>query len=195
MKLLKSLGLLLVVVGLVVVASVIWELWGTDVVSNAENDRQISQVEQQWSQNSPDSQTKLTKNKTVLIKIPRFGPDYKWVVREGTETDILKRGPGHYIDSGVLGEPGNYAIAGHRTTYGAPFNKLDQLKKGDEIQLETWDSIYIYTVTGKSVVDPTDGFVLEATKDATITLTTCHPEFSSRERLIVKGTLKEILNK
>lgn len=195
MKLLKGLGLLLVVAGLVVVSSVVWELWGTDVVSNAENDRQISQVEQQWSQNSPDPQTKLTKNKTVLIKIPRFGSDYKWVVREGTETDILKRGPGHYINSGALGEPGNYAIAGHRTTYGAPFNKLDRLKKGDEIQLETWDSIYIYTVTGKSVVDPKDGFVLDETDDPTITLTTCHPEFSSRERLIIKGELVLITRK
>lgn len=133
------------------------------------------------------------------------GPSY--VVRAGEDLPNLRRGPGRYLDSPLPGQPGNAAIAGHRTTYGAPFNRLDELAAGDPIIVETAIGTHVYvvrdprTVHDESrmldigdeagwmavranalwVVDPLDG--------AMLTLTTCHPEFSSRQRLIVVAEL------
>ena len=197
MKIARWVGILALIVGLGLIGNAVWEVWGTDVLANSQNDRDTAEVEQQWSeQTTPDpAKPHLTKNDKVLIKIPKFGEKYKWIIQSGTTTEDLHHGPGHYVNSGELGKPGNYALAGHRTTYGAPFKYLDELRKDDEIRLETWNKIYIYAVTSESVVDPKDVFVLEPTEDATITLTTCHPEFSSRERLIVKGELVETIAK
>lgn len=193
----RLLAIVALILGLSFLIYAGYQLWGTDMIANSQNDRDTTQVEQQWSEQRAEdpSTTTLTKNDKVLIKIPKFGAKYKWVVQDGVTVDDLHHGPGHYEGSGGLGELGNYAIAGHRTTYGAPFNRIGELVKGDEVRFETWNKIYIYSVTTKSVVDPTDVFVLDETADATLTLTTCHPEFSSSERLIVKGVLTSIINK
>ncbi len=80
-------------------------------------------------------------------------------------------------------------ISGHRTTYGAPFHELEQLKPGDLIEVETALGVHTYQVTGTEIVSPRDLWVTEDQGGATLTLTTCHPKFSSRQRLVVFAEL------
>jgi sortase A len=105
----------------------------------------------------------------------------------------LKKGPGHYPDTPLPGQLGNSAIAGHRTTYGAPFGNLDSLEPGDEIYITmlTGDR-FVYEVTGSEVVEPSDYHVITDSDRtvATLTLTTCHPWGQATQRLIVYATLR-----
>lgn len=123
------------------------------------------------------------------IRIPRIGVE-RYVV-EGVSRDDLKKGPGHYPGTPLPGQVGNAAIAGHRTTYGAPFFDLDQLDVGDEIFALTLRGEYHYEVYQKLVVSPTDTWVVDNTPDAQLTLTTCNPKYSARERLVIKARLVE----
>jgi sortase A len=126
------------------------------------------------------------------LKIPEIGVDY--IVVAGVSTKDLRDGPGHFPNTPLPGQYGNSAIAGHRTTYGAPFYDLDHLKPGDEIQVFTkLGGAYVYIVTGSEVVSPTDYHVItdsDPTK-ATITLVTCTPLRTAKERLVVHGTLDQ----
>jgi sortase A len=125
-----------------------------------------------------------------LIEIPRIGVSEYLVA--GVRTEDLRKGPGHYPTTPLPGELGNAAIAGHRTTYGNPFFDLDQLQPGDEIIVTMLgDSRFVYRVTESVVVTPADYDVV-LTKDpeaAVLTLTTCHPKYSARERLIISSIL------
>ena len=123
----------------------------------------------------------------AIIRIPRIGVD-KAVV-EGVEVDTLKKGPGHYPGTPMPGQPGNAAIAGHRTTYGAPFYRLDELAVGDEILVTSRQGRFRYEVTETKVVSPRASEVLNPTDDNRLTLTTCNPRFSAKERLIVVARL------
>lgn len=123
------------------------------------------------------------------IKIPSIGVDV--VVVEGTSASALRAGAGHYADTPLPCEQGNVAIAGHRTTYGRPFNQLDRVEPGDEIILETPIGNCRYLVrTEPYVTMPTDLSVLDPTPTGTLTLTTCHPKGSARQRLILKAELQ-----
>ena len=131
----------------------------------------------------------------ALIAIPRIGVDQ--VVVEGVDVDDLRKGPGRYPATQMPGHEGTTAIAGHRTTYGAPFGDLDQLAPGDQIILTTVQGRFVYKVTETRVVSPDDGSVLQNVTDpanpghslATVTLTTCNPKYSAAERLVVLGSL------
>ena len=123
----------------------------------------------------------------AIIRIPAIGVE-KAVV-EGVSLPALKRGPGHYPDTPLPGQPGNAAIAGHRTTYGAPFSRLNELGAGDEIFVTTRQGRFRYAVTSKTVVRPTETSVLDSTEDNRLTLTTCEPKFSAAKRLIVVAAL------
>jgi sortase A len=113
------------------------------------------------------------------------------VVVEGTGASALRAGAGHYPNTPLPGEEGNVAIAGHRTTYGKPFANLDRLKVGDEIFLETPVGKYTYKVTKNPYpVEANDFSVISQTPGHTLTLTTCHPKGSARQRLIVKAELE-----
>lgn len=107
----------------------------------------------------------------------------------GTEAQQLAVGPGHYPSTPLPGQPGNAGIAGHRTTYGAPFGDLDQLRRGDVIVVRMDSEVHRFRVERSAVVDPEDVWVLDRdpldTGNPTLTLTTCHPRYSARERLIV----------
>jgi sortase A len=121
------------------------------------------------------------------IKIPKIGVDA--VVVEGVGLDQLKRGPGHYQETPLPGQKGNAAIAGHRTTYGAPFHNVDQLVNGDQIIVETMQGEFVYEIDHVHIVKPNQVEVLEDKGDNRITLTACHPKYSLRERIIVTGVL------
>lgn len=133
----------------------------------------------------------------AAIRIPAIGLD-KAVVG-GTTRDTLRTGPGHYRGTALPGRPGNVAIAGHRTTYGAPFRDLDRLVPGDEIVLETADGVFTYRVEDQSeggeapighrIVGPDDVGVLADRGDDRVTLTACHPLYSARERIVVTAVL------
>jgi sortase A len=110
-------------------------------------------------------------------------------VVEGTTESTLGEGPGHYVGTALPGYTGNVAIAGHRTTYGAPFNRLGQVVPGDLIYLTTMSGErFTYRVLHAPLaVAPSDVAVLDSFSDNRVTLTTCNPEFSASQRLVVVG--------
>jgi sortase A len=121
------------------------------------------------------------------IDIPNIGANY--VVVQGTDTSDLQLGPGHYDNTPLPGQPGNSAIAGHRTTYLHPFYNLNELVAGDPIYVTTTQGRFRYNVTTITVVSPTDVSVIDPTTVPTLTLTTCNPRFSAAQRLVVQATL------
>jgi sortase A len=124
------------------------------------------------------------------LLIPDIGVDV--VVVEGTSANALRAGAGHYRSTPLPCEQGNVGIAGHRTTYGRPFNQLDVLQPGALITLEIPIGTCTYRVSEVPfVVLPGDTYVLDNTATPTLTLTTCHPKGSARERLIVRAELVE----
>jgi sortase A len=123
------------------------------------------------------------------IKIPKINLDV--VVVEGTTQSALRAGAGHYPNTPLPCEAGNVGIAGHRTTYGKPFHNLDLLKPGDTIVLETPIGKCTYKITKPPfVVLPTDTTVVGKTPVPMLTLTTCHPKGSARQRLVVQAELQ-----
>ena len=110
----------------------------------------------------------------------------------GATSNKLEYGPGYILGTSLPGLGGNFAIAGHRTTYGAPFGNLDKVQMGETIIFQTNTNQYEYRVIDVKIVSPEDNYVLENYGDDRITLTTCHPKFSSRQRLVVIGQLERI---
>lgn len=122
------------------------------------------------------------------FEIPKFG--LNTIVVQGTSPSALRAGAGHYRVTALPGQKGNVGIAGHRTTFGRPFNRLEQLVVGDKIILTTPNARYTYTVSKPPwITHPMDWSVLAKTKEPVLTLTTCHPKGSARERLIVRAKL------
>lgn len=129
------------------------------------------------------------------LRIPKIGLDV--VVVEGSTPAALRAGAGHYISTPLPGDKGNVGIAGHRTTYGHPFNKLDLVTPGSKIYLDTPFATFEYTAVkswdgapNPHPVAPDDISVLDQpTKGHWLTLTTCHPKGSAAERLILRATL------
>ena len=121
------------------------------------------------------------------IVIPAIGVDK--IVVEGVSREDLRKGPGHYPGTPMPGQSGNAVIAGHRTTYGAPFHRVDELRSGDEMLLTTVQGSFTYRVTGTDVVSPTDVEVVHDQGDDRLTLTSCHPKYSARQRIVVSARL------
>ena len=123
------------------------------------------------------------------LQVPRMGLDA--IVVAGVGREELKRGPGHYPQTPLPGQLGNAAIAGHRTTYGEPFGDIDQLRAGDEITVATPAGSFVYVVDGTRIVSPTNVEVLDTVDDSAsrLTLTSCHPRYSARQRIIVSAGL------
>jgi sortase A len=121
------------------------------------------------------------------LAIPRIGSSFVFV--SGTGTGSLKKGPGHYTDTPLPGEGGTVAIAGHRTTYAAPFRRLDRLRQGDAITLVMPYGWFIYGVEGTRVVAPSNTSVLKQVGHNRLVLTTCTPEFSAKQRIVVNARL------
>ncbi len=126
-----------------------------------------------------------------VLTIPTLGIHDLYIVEDVGVPD-LKKGPGHFRETPMPGQLGNAAIAGHRTTYGAPFYHLDRLQPGDLIEVDTFAGHFTYSVTSTFVVHPEDYASVIPTVDptvATLTLATCTPAYTARDRLIVKADL------
>lgn len=119
--------------------------------------------------------------------IPSINVDQ--IVVEGVGVEPLRRGPGHYPASPLPGQPGNAALAGHRTTFGSPFNRLDEIEAGDEIFVTTAQGTFRYVATETSVVEASEVAVLRDFGDNRLTLTTGHPEFGNQQRIVVAAQL------
>jgi sortase A len=124
------------------------------------------------------------------IRMPTIGRHY--AVVEGTDTGSLRKGPGHYPATSFPGQGGTVAIAGHRTTYGAPFNEVDKLKRGDEIVLDMPYGRFSYAVEATKIVDPTALSVTNRVPGAErLVLSACHPLYSASQRIIVFARLRQ----
>lgn len=131
----------------------------------------------------------------TTLRIPKLGVEV--MVVEGTTPAALRAGAGHYVETPLPGEPGNVAIAGHRTTYGRPLNRMDELRPGDLVELETPFEVFTYRAlepfdghANPWVVAPSAyGVVGQDVQGSFLTLTTCHPKGSARQRLIMRFEL------
>ena len=182
-------GRVFVAFGTLVMLFVGYQLLGTNFITNQEQKQLSDALESQWTSNVVDETPDLGQG-VARMQIPKIGVDL--VVVEGVEVPDLKKGPGHMPRTAMPGQFGNMVISGHRTTYGAPFNRIDELKVGDPIVVYSASGPHQYLVSEKKVVLPTAVEVAAPTQDARLTLTTCHPKFSARERLIIVADCREL---
>jgi sortase A len=214
-KVLGALGRTCITAGTLLLLFVAYQLWGTGIREAQAQNRLENEFEVVLDEAgaSDDAPTEIVTAEpiaavaegeaTAIIEIPRIGLER--VVVEGVSVSDLKKGPGHYPETPLPGQEGNAAIAGHRTTYGAPFNRIDELMPGDEVFVQTVQGRFRYLVRatdeegqiledqegsdGHFVVKPTQVEVLEDKDDNRLTLTACHPKYSARERIIVVAEL------
>ncbi|MCW2990176.1 MAG: sortase family protein [Solirubrobacterales bacterium] len=121
------------------------------------------------------------------IRIPKIGASF--VVVDGTGTEDLKKGPGLYPQTSYPGVPGTTAIAGHRTTYGAPFRHIDDLRTDDEIFVDMPYARFTYQVEKQLIVDPTDVWVIHRVDHDRLVLSACNPLYSAAQRIIIFARL------
>ena len=192
-RILRITGLVFIAAALVLAGYLWWNIWGTGVATKRAQDDLRPGIERNIASltpaDAPDRVVNVPGDAVAIIRIPKIDVDY--VVVEGTDTEPLKKGPGHYTDTAYpWQDTGRVGIAGHRTTYLAPFWSLNELRPGDRIVLATEYGIFDYRVT-RSVVTPPTGIlpsgdsVLRQTVDPTLVLTTCNPRFSASTRLVV----------
>lgn len=200
----RGLGIVLLVAGVGVLGWVGWQYFGTGITANQKMGEAENELRDQWK--APSTTSPSTGTPIVLLRIPKFGQDWEKPVLEGVGKEDLSRGIGHYPQTQMPGRPGNFAIAGHRVTHGAPFRKLLELRKGDAVIVETVDAVYTYELDGSPrdlTVKPTDNWVLgpvpgkpqETATKSIITLTTCQDLFHSPDRSVAFGHLVKVSKK
>lgn len=229
----QVMGELLLTAGVLLLLFAFYEAFWTNVESGKLQKQAQEELDEGW-QNPRQSQTPQLGDAFARMYIPSFGEDFEFAIIEGTDEQDLLRGPGHYADTQMPGEVGNFAVAGHRVGKGAPFNDLGALATCDAIVVETATHWVTYRVlpiegqgasngepdcfsaqqqikleaeyshvAGRHITVPGDVGVLEqvpSLSDATasegiLTLTTCHPQFSNAERMIVHAMEVENLPK
>jgi len=221
------LGEVLVTLGVLMGLFVVWQLWWTDVVAGRAQAQIVEDLGWQSATPAPTTEptTDPTTDPTTtpsppapvehrtaapviaepahavtfaVMYVPRWG-DTAMPISEGTtKHDVLDaKGIGHYDGTAMPGAIGNFSVAGHRTTYAKPFNRIAELEVGDPIVVRTQDTWYVYRVTSSQVVKPWQTDVIDpvpGTPGATptvamMTMTTCHPMYSAAERYIVHSEL------
>jgi len=204
--LVRWLSSLALTAGAVVLLFVVYEVWVTDVASDRAQEHVAEELREEWdgpAQVQPRVEPDFGEA-FAFLHIPRFGADYARAVVEGTDPEELEQGPGHYVGSAMPGQQGNFAVAGHRVGRGSPFLDLDKLERGDAVVVETADSWHVYRVTTTEIVDPGQTSVVAPTPGgpldgpatgAFLTMTTCNPKFSDRERLVVHAELESSTTK
>ncbi|GIH23350.1 class E sortase [Acrocarpospora phusangensis] len=197
---LRTFGELSITLGSIMLLFCAYLLWGT----GAYTERHQVLLQQQLAQEATSPVRGDGKLDSIelgralaMIRIPKLGVDYKYAIVEGVDAEHLRQGPGHYPGTALPGEIGNFVVSGHRTTYSAPFNRIGELRPGDEVIIDARQARYTYRVTSSKIVYPTQLDVIEPVPEqpgkrarhALLTLSTCHPEYSARQRLIVYGVL------
>lgn len=219
-------GETLVTVGLFVLLFLGWHVWFNDIVQGAAQDKAAATLSDTWSValtgttefdraagTSDGAMSEVPPpvvaspgdtNSFATVFVPRFGAHYERTVAEGVDVEkVLNNsvtGIGRYPDTALLGEIGNFAVAAHRTTYGAPFGDVDKLRIGDRIYVETVEGWYVYRFRNIEYVFPTEVSVLNPVpqlqidaKDRILTMTTCHPKLSAAERLIAYAVFESFV--
>ena len=214
-RVLGAIGRILIAAGVLLLLFVVYQLWGTGLQEARAQDDLRSQLEASAPSTSTTSSTGPTATSSRapqattttapakpapadvpvpalgepigVIRIPKIGVDKVFV--SGVSRDDLRKGPGHYPLTPLPGQEGNAGIAGHRTTYGAPFNRIDELQPGDEILIDAPYGQFRYEVRETTIVSPTQGEVLLDKGDDRLTLTSCNPKYSARQRIVVSAVL------
>jgi len=212
-KTLRGVGQTLITVGLVILLFCVYELYFTGLETRAEQKKGREALLEEWALPARAPDTTIPSlapladvdlgEGLAILRIPRLGRSWAKVVFEGVRVSDLKKGPGHYPPSAQPGAIGNFVLSGHRTTYGAPFNQIDQLDPGDAIVVETRDTWYTYRLVSEEIVRPTEVDVIlavprrpgEKPTKAIMTMTTCHPKYSARQRFISYADLVETTKK
>jgi sortase A len=206
---LRGIGQVFITAGVVVLLFCVYELEITNLYTATQQKALDNTLTKQWDQpvapTAPVPQLAAYDRGKGIARLyfPTLGKDQVHVVVEGVGHEDLKKGPGHYPGTDLPGQVGNVVISGHRTTYGAPFNRVDELHPGDAIVVETQAFFYTYKVTALTVVAPdalgeTDHVPNQPRTVPTqrlLTLTTCNPKYSARTRLIVRALLATTLAK
>jgi len=203
----SGLGQTLITAGLVVLLFIAYELWWTGMTTRHDQHELLRTLRRQWAQGKtivdPPVGTAL-----AILRIPRLGKKYIFAVVQGTSTADLIKGPGHYPGTAMPGQLGNFAVAGHRTTYLHPFYDINELQTGDPIVLETrtmWFTYRVENIPGtkaraQEVVSPSDLSVAypvpdQPNPDATptqrvLTFTSCNPRYSAAQRIVIHALLE-----
>ena len=196
----RVLTLMSLVMGVLGIGMILWNPI-THLYSSREQDR----LEQEFV--SPEFQSRFRRGEIadgeVLTRIVIEAIDVDALIVEGTDPKALRAGAGHYKQTAMPCQTGNVGIAGHRTTYGKPFNRLDELRPGDRIQLVTATRNCTYRVIAPArglarpspasaswITTPNDGAVIGPIPGSFLTLTTCHPKGSAAKRLILRAQLE-----
>lgn len=217
--LVRGLGQLLITVGVVLLLFCVYELKVTDLYTDDQQKALTHELRDSWAASRPSRPVDHSvpaggfldlpapdvplHAPYAVLRIPRLGRDYVKTVVEGVSVEDLKRGAGHWPATAAPGQVGNLVLSGHRTTYGHPFGDLDLLHVGDAIVLETRDGWFTYRTTEQKVVLPSavdEAYPVPGRKGATptrrlLTLTTCNPKYSARQRLVVRAELQSTLAK
>lgn len=223
-RVMAALGRTFITVGILILLFVGYQLWGTSIYTAREQNALEQDFETTLAREGVPAPTSTTigvpgetgetsetdepallaptipaeGDPVARIKIPKIGVDS--IVVNGVSRNDLRKGPGLYPETALPGQAGNAAIAGHRTTYGAPFGDLDQLVVGDLVQVQTLYGVFRFRVTEQLIVAPSDVGVIDPKPVdpntpskgliPQVTLTTCNPKYSAAQRLIVKADLE-----
>lgn len=179
------------------------DLYTNQVVQERLSDQFVEQFENTEIETFDQWQATVEEGRALTkIALPSIGVET--LVVEGTSAEALRAGAGHYPNTPLPGQEGNVAIAGHRTTYGRPFNQLDRIAEGDAVWLITPVGEYEYRATSPPdgyaplnendapfVTNPKDWQIIAPTNSATLTLTSCHPKGSAAQRIVLRAELVE----
>lgn len=201
-------GIVMIAAGVVILGYVGWQFFGTNWVSERHRHEVTRSIEKGWGSGHATVRTRFGRA-TAFIEIPAFGRGYRVPVFEGTSTDVLAVGFGHFSSSAGAGEVGNYALAAHRVTHGQPLRRMPDLRAGDQVRVVTRRTTYVYKLTtnGSDLVVPmTSTWVIDALPrnpsgaaqpvqpaqrpgQRLITLTTCAELFHTDNRMVAFGVL------
>ncbi|MFK4146956.1 class E sortase [Streptomyces sp. NPDC004065] len=204
----RTVSELCVTAGCLTVLFVLYTLFWTGARADTAMREQIDQLHRQWSREAaqraaggpsaahgPRGAAPYTAGRPFAIMyIPRLGSTWNKPVLEGTATATLKKGLGHYAGTARLGGTGNFAVAGHRRTYGDPFKDFPRLRPGDAVVLTDGTTWFTYRIdkgphktlpTDVEVIDPVPRMSGYTRPGRYLTLTTCDPEWGHSHRLIV----------
>jgi sortase A len=209
MRALGVIGRILIGAGVVILLFAAYQVWGTSLqeahtqtalrqsfVSDAKSNQLEQALNQATAQDAlptgppvvaPTTDAPAEGQPVGDIRIPKIGINQ--IMVEGTNTQDLRKGPGHYTGTPLPGQTGNASVAGHRTTYGHPFYNLDGVKPGDPIVITTLQGVFVYDAFKQVVVSPSDTSVVDNVFANYLTLTTCNPRFSASSRLVVVAKL------